>query len=764
MNLFDYQLNGVKQLNESIGFLIEQYEVAKRRARESTSTIHFISPTGSGKTIMSFVLMDELTNEFDNLAFIWLAPNKLHEQTLEKFEEYSEAFYSDLKPIDSDNIDSDNIINPNEILCLNWASIDKKTNTLIKENESGKYIENIISNTKENGSNIIIFIDESHIASSNEISKANAFMESINPALRVEITATPKNIKLGDEKIIISREDVIDSGVIKKEFIFNDFENNQDAINKEKLTQIAYKRLQDIKSQFETIGINHINPLMIIQIENDNQDELRKTQYEIESYLDNIGVLSDKRADYMSKSKENSDNLTQLNSLIEIVFTKTAIATGWDCPRASVLLTFRKSNSDDFKTQVLGRINRMPELKHYGTELLDTAYIYANIEKYIPDALVLGQFNIKTNKNKSLNKIHLKDNYKNAIELPKYTKQSIIDNFYDTEYILDNFVEKKCLEFWNKDDIKKSFYVTSKIISNLHLKDPSIETIENKSMDYVLSNKEIQDIFTKKLKSAGFKVSDSSFTQGSLFDINIEITPYETDKLLKLLKATSCGIISSYLELYGIILQEENFTYFSELLEQIINESYKKRFRKVNSETIFEDNTYCSNWTPSDYLECRKEIKSNIYSKNIYNSICINEYNKTEQQFSYILENDSNVECWYKNGDKGTLFFSIPYKKENIIKNFYPDFIVKYIDGTYGLYDTKSEMTASDGEAKEKAEYLYSYRSQYNFKGGLIKLKTLPTGLGKFIINQREEYTNYDPNNVQWEDFSDSFDVNKALL
>ncbi len=764
MNLFDYQLNGVKQLNESISFSIEQYEVSKKWNKENTSTIHFISPTGSGKTIMSFVLMDELSKKFDNLAFIWLAPNKLHEQTLEKFEEYANAFYSNLKPLDSDNIDINNILNVNDILCLNWASVDKKTNTLIANNEHGKYIDNIILRTKENGSNIIIFIDESHIASSNEISKANAFIESINPALRVEITATPKNIKLGDEKVVILREDVIDSGVIKKEFIFNDFENNQDAINKENLTQIAYKRLQDIKSQFEIIGINHINPLMIIQIENDNQDELRKTQYEIESYLDNIGVLSDKRADYMSKSKENSDNLTQLNSPIEIVFTKTAIATGWDCPRASVLLTFRKSNSDDFKTQVLGRINRMPELKHYGAELLDSAYIYANIEKYIPDALILEQFNIKTNKNKSLNKIHLKDNYKNAIKLPRYTKQNIIDRFYDTEYILDNFVKVKCIEFWNKSNMTKSFNVTSKIISNLHLIDPSIETVENQNMDYILSNKEIQDIFSKKLKSAGFKISDSSFTQGSLFDINIEITPYETDKLLKLLKSTSKGVATSYLELYGFILQEENFTYFSELLEQIINESHKKRFREVNSETIFVNNTEYSNWMPSDYLECRKELKNNIYPKNIYNSICINEYNKTEQQFSYILENDSNVECWYKNGDKGTLFFSIPYKKDNIIKNFYPDFIVKYIDGTYGLYDTKSEMTASDGEAKEKAEYLYNYRHQYNFKGGLIKLKTLPTGLGKFIINQREVYTNYDPNNIQWEDFSQSFDIEKALI
>lgn len=763
MNLFDYQLNAIKQLSNSIGYSMGRYENDKKWGRESTATVHFVSPTGSGKTIMSFALMDELSKKYDNLAFIWLAPNTLHVQTLEKFDNYADTFHSNLKPLDSDNIDSDNIINPNEVLCLNWASIDKNSNTLIKENETGKYMSNIISKTKENGSNIIVFIDESHIASSNESSKANAFIESINPTVRVEITATPKNIKVGDEQVLVSREDVIESGVIKKEFIFNDFEDNSISINKEKLTQIAYKRLQDIESQFQAIGINHINPLMIVQIENDNQDDLRKTQNEIKSYLEKMGISNDLIADYMSESKENSENLAQLNSPIQIVFTKTAIATGWDCPRASVLLTFRKSNSDDFKTQVLGRINRMPELKHYGIELLDTAYVYANMEKYVPDPLTLGQFNIKTHKEKQLHKIEIKNDCKDIFVLQKFNKQDIVDRFYDTEFDMDEFVEDECEKFWKMAQDKKT-PITSKIISNLHLKDPSIETINTDNVDYILSNKEVQNIFSKKLKSAGFKISDSGFIQGSLFDINIEITPYETDKLLRTLKNTSNGTAETYLDLFNLVLHEENFVLFSELLEKIIKHSFENRFITVMNKTIFRDESLANSWQPAHYFECRKETKTGIYLKNIYQQVCVDDYNKTEQQFAYLLENDSNVEYWYRNGDKGSLYFSIPYKKDNIIKNFYPDFIVKYNDGNIGVYDTKSEQTAQDGEAKEKAEFLYAYKTKFKLNGGLLKLKTLPTGHGKFLINQRESYTNYDPNNVQWEDFGTAFDIEKALI
>lgn len=762
MNLFEYQLTAIKELNEAIGYGIERYEVAKKRNRENTLTVHFVSPTGSGKTLMSFALMDELSKQYDNLVFIWLAPNKLHEQTLDKFQIYTNKFTSNLKPLDSDNIDSENILNPNEILCLNWASIDKDSNTLIKQNETGRFMENIILKTKENNSHIIVFIDESHIASSNESSKANAFIETINPSIRVEITATPKKMKDEDEKVIVNRDEVIESGVIKKEFIFNDFENNKDAVNKELLTKYAYEKLLSIKKQYEDIGILHINPLMIIQIENDSQDEIRKVQYEIESYLDKLGISKDLIAYYMADNKEQSENLASLNSPIQIVFTKVAIATGWDCPRACVLLTFRKSNSDDFKTQVLGRINRMPELKHYGIQLLDSAYIYANMERYIPDVLTLKSFNINTTKPKQYD-VKIKTGLSEELSLKHFKKQHIIDSFYDTEFDLDELVEEQCKIFWKKIKDETPKRISARIILNLHLKDPQIETIDVMDTDYLLSNKEIENIFTKKLKSSGFKVSSGSFLQGSLFDINIEITPYETDRLLKALKDSSKGKIESYFDLYCIALNEYNFIYFSELIESIIDLSYKKRFRAVNKETIFEDCNDFSIWKPILEYKSKYEPKESIFNKNIYSSSPFQEFNKTELLFALALERNKDVKYWYKNGDKGEQYFSIPYKKNNIIKEFYPDFIVKYNDGKFGLYDTKSELTSSDGLAKEKAEYLYHYCKINKISGGLIKLKTLPTNIAKFVINRRENYTNYDPNNIEWEDFSDNFDMEKEL-
>ena len=64
---------------------------------------------------------------------------------------------------------------------------------------------------------------------------------------------------------------------------------------------------------------------------------------------------------------------------VEILVFKQAIALGWDCPRASILVIFRESKSFIFTIQTIGRIMRMPELKYYGEQELNQGYIFTNL-------------------------------------------------------------------------------------------------------------------------------------------------------------------------------------------------------------------------------------------------------------------------------------------------------------------------------------------------------------------------------------------------
>ena len=43
------------------------------------------------------------------------------------------------------------------------------------------------------------------------------------------------------------------------------------------------------------------------------------------------------------------------------VIIKQAVATGWDCPRAQILVKLRDNMDETFEIQTIGRIRRMPE-------------------------------------------------------------------------------------------------------------------------------------------------------------------------------------------------------------------------------------------------------------------------------------------------------------------------------------------------------------------------------------------------------------------
>jgi len=752
MILFVYQEKAVKSLFEKAEEALDFYEVRKSKNRAvETKTIHFTSPTGSGKTIMSFALMDELVQVYDNLVFVWIAPNTLHTQSLDKFDKLVDDISSILNPIDSDGIESDNILHANDILCLNWSSLDKKNNTLIKENESGKYIDNIMHLTREDEKIIIALIDESHIASSNDTTKAYQFLKKLNPTVKIEITATPKEIGLGDEQVVVPREEVVEAGVIKKQFIFNAFEDSD--IDNRKLVKYAYDKLQEITQKYNEYTNGKIIPLMIIQIENEKTDDYNRVKYEIERYLTDIGInISSEVAYYLSEDKDKSENLAENSNPIQIVFTKTAIATGWDCPRASVLLTFRKSNDDKFKTQVLGRINRMPELKHYGEELLDSAYVFANVSKYIPDDP--NKFKVKTPQEVEEETVSMKDASKGKISLPFLTKAMVVDDYYNSKYDMKDYVIKQCEEFVDGATMQIRD-VTNDIIKNLKVESLREIQVAQNNANYILTPNEIENVISSKFVQNGYEsISVSQKKQPTLFDIETNLTPFETINLLIILKSKleeKNNQKFSYLEIFQIILQHGNYENFVSMLSDIKNISSKKRLARLQRETLFEEMNDSIRWSPEKSFICDSKLLLGLTKKSIYTKDCIKDFNKTERRFVALLETMPNVLYWYRNGSRGD-YFRVPYKKENIVREFYPDFIVVYTDGQIGIYDTKSEMTASDGEAKDKAEYLYTYCEKFGFKNGLIKIEE-KGDVYYFRINQRENYKNYDNNKVEWEDF-----------
>lgn len=137
------------------------------------------------------------------------------------------------------------------------------------------------------------------------------------------------------------------------------------------------------------------------------------------------------------------------------------------------------------------------------------------------------------------------------------------------------------------------------------------------------------------------------------------------------------------------------------------------------------------------------EIFSEIYEKKDYKKYIqkpcyIKEDSKIETDFiKNYLEQEANIEFWYKNWVIKEIYFWILYNFEWKQKIFYPDFIVKYKNQRIWIFDTKDWNTASSMETKFKAESLQEYLKNKNnlFWWIIIKNK------GLFYINKNETYS-----------------------
>lgn len=464
-----YQQNAIHQLMQFTNIYLDTPQ---------SKTIVFQSPTGSGKTLMIARYILNLTEEVsDDLCFVWISIGKgdLQVQSYKSVKkEIGDGIECSL--LESDFFGSRDIINQNEIVFVNWEKIrskDKKTNefknVLMKDSEQNNFPD-VLKNTKEYGRKIILIIDESHYSSTTD--RAIEIRDKIiNPELTIEMSATPvftaNNL---NTRVVVDPTDVINEGMIKKEIIINDKieelikQEDSETTSELLILESAYAKEEELKKRYENAYKNEettfkIKPLTIIQIPNSAFGEAKRI--EVEKFLGSKGVTTEngKLAVWLSDEKinESYEELNPLDSNVEYLIFKMAIDTGWDCPRAQVLLKFREVSSITFEIQTVGRILRMPEAKHYKDEELNKAFVYSNIQSIAIKKEIYNPNIIKSYT------AEIKPEYKPALK-EEVIKEEKTDNdnqiSFDTIDFTQNIVEnvKKDLEnniIYNSDDNKE---------------------------------------------------------------------------------------------------------------------------------------------------------------------------------------------------------------------------------------------------------------------------------------------------------------------
>ena len=736
LQLKNYQDEAVEKLKKEVNELL---------GLEGNKLCIFEAPTGSGKTIMMGEFLKRFVNPIDRedgktFSFIWISVRDLHGQSKKSLDKHfpNEFIYSKFGDLEG------NHIRQNEILFLNWESINKDNNVYVRDNERGRNLSNIIENTKAQGRYIILIIDESHHTAISE--KSTQIKNDIGAKVAIEVSATPI-FRNPDAHVKVHFEKVIAEGMIKKEIAINPEFKKFKVDGKSSREMVLDAAIAKRKALFEAYKAegSDINPLILVQLPNLQRgvnDLDKDVLLEVERILKakyDITEDNDKMAIWLAENKTpNLVNIEKPTNEVEVLIFKQAIALGWDCPRAQILVIFRETKEKVFLIQTVGRIMRMPEFNHYESKPeLNKGYVFTN----------LGDIEIVGNIAKEYLTIHeahrREEIYKNIDLLSIHFKRQREKTRLSSEFkkIFMDIVKKTKLKSklnLKSREISKQIIIDGKVIDIDKAKD-----IEHSSMFYSSPEMEIQtyyDLFCKANTGEFASVDSMGPIKSVLNKFFTQEFKFENDDI----------------EFYKIILSSDNTEKIREALA-LSREEYKRTVVEQDREREMEILTwnipklisYSSRYKTKD---CKKSIMKPYYtriSENNQSSLFAGyeEDSKVEVEFIKYLDIAKKVKWWFKNGYGEINYFAVPYIDKFGKKSaFYVDFVVQMNDGSLGLFDTKKGKTAED--AKERAEGLAKYIKTQNKKGKKLFGGIVIPVDENWRYNDNEKYF-YNPNDLK---------------
>ena len=754
------------------------------------------SPTGSGKTFTSASFINELNglpNWDEDKAFVWITfSDDLAMQSKDKFQEYfRNALQNDLLTVNDIN---NGKLKKNDILFLNWQKLVSRAakNRILRrpENpderkESGSYWEDFIDKTHEEGREIILSVDEVHKNTNTAL--AQDVIDYINPKIIFGISATPehepsysdvRNNRAGF--VEVERQRVIDQGLIKENIIVQTNEDLQrhggEDLDKV-LLDLGIERKNELKKQFEELGKN-VNPLVLIQLPNDDkelQDRGEKTKEEVVTdYLKELGVESKKIARWFS-GHSRPPFLEDIDDENDFLLFKQAAGTGWDCPRAHILIMFREISSHTFYAQTVGRILRMAEPQKkddykYHPDLR-SGYLYTNYERKD----INGEFEKITGNKPFIHKAQIKLEFKEDVK--DFELESAFLSRVDYGDLADSVkFQKSFVESMNKyfgitsDDImdkaqkkleKKGVDLSSKVYNHLIVnavyKDFDQLAFDFKRKgedeDFEMSQNDIEKSFNFLCYQV---LKDQTDDDSKITNIARSWSPLKSALRVWLKGIFGLDIVTFYRVFVFDILQGASSKFrpaitkalkaYRPILNQILEERHKKK--KEKEAPIFKVSDLQYQYT-EDYVTINQNncVMDSCYLRNY-------DGKQNEEDFiNYIDPKTDSIKWWLKNADSGKNAYSLEYfnktkQKESL---FYPDWIIRFENGKVGIFDTKKERTLNtEGRAKGLGEKLKELGE--DFVGGIARFAN-----GVWEYCDSKDYNDETPSANEWKPMEDLF-------
>jgi len=413
--LKDFQERAVDGLLRQLQLARSEVDVAGQ-----PQSLALSSPTGSGKTVIMTALVEYLIEGTDsevgdpNATFLWITDQpELNEQTRNKMTEYSSRLWmGGLEVVDS-GFDQETF-DPSKIYFLNTQKLGKEKNLITHgDGRSFTLWETIANTVRARPSSFYVILDEAHRGmreSGGSGSQAESIVQKfikgsggeIPPIpLVVGMSATPERF----QKLVagtgrttrsydVSPEDVRESGLLKQTItLWHPTESQPGDMT---MLRQAASDLRMFSEEWKTYCKEEdepvVRPILLVQVEDGSARRLSKTPIAqaIDAINDAIGPF-DSRA-FAHAFEEHSVVSVDGHDLrylapasidtdldVRVVFFKTALNTGWDCPRAEVMMSFRRAKDVTLIAQLVGRMVRTPLARPVGTRPF-----LNNVNLYLP--------------------------------------------------------------------------------------------------------------------------------------------------------------------------------------------------------------------------------------------------------------------------------------------------------------------------------------------------------------------------------------------
>ena len=399
IKLFPFQSIAVENLRLKADYALRSY-----RETHTPQVVSLQAPTGSGKTVMmtafieNILFGDERHEEMSNAVFVWLSDSPaLNEQSKEKIELKSDKIqFGQCVTVEDASFDRETF-EDGHIYFLNTQKLSRAGNLGIKSDSRQYTIWETIQNTiKEKSDRLFFIIDEAHRGMlGNEGGRQTAIMQRFLRGWKevgleaipvvIGMSATPDRFnKLVDRlsstisKEIVPTDAVRASGLLKDRIIIKYPENPEKQDPMAVLAAATREWMAKCKHWKDYCVSQHyrnVDPVFVIQVkaatgENTISDtdigaaigkiaEESGIVFEEGEVVHTFRSIGDITVNgYTIKYAE--PNAIAEDRAIKVVFFKENLSTGWDCPRAETMMSFRRAEDFTYIAQLLGRMIRTP--------------------------------------------------------------------------------------------------------------------------------------------------------------------------------------------------------------------------------------------------------------------------------------------------------------------------------------------------------------------------------------------------------------------